>query len=687
MRFKRLKLKNIRSYNEVELEFGEGSTLLAGDIGSGKTSILLGLQFAIFGLQPGQKGISLLKNGAEIAEAFLELEIGRKKVIIERKLKRGKNGSITQESGRITCDESVEEISTSEMKSRIISLLNYPKEFTKKSDLLYRFTVYTPQERMKEIIEERADIRLDLLRHIFGIERYKVIEENSNIFMQKLKESIKIKDSLSSDIFLLRERLVNEQERKIKKARENNDLFLEITSLERQKEDYDKILNESKKKLEERQQLISEISKNEAEMNGKIAMRDKVERDIRGLKNQLSSNIDFNQEELIKINALLEKHKNYKEELSKKFMDINSSISILLSNKEKALLMKEKVISLTNCPTCFQEVSAEHKGKISKNSGYELEGINIELEPRIAERQQIIKDIDREKDLIKGYESDKNRLEREKIISENMKSLDIKLKSELYSLERIINEIKSLREKTNDLKEKLDSLEKFSKEFEGQNKKIQEIVFLLKEKEIKFAENKREVDLLIERIDIDEREIARKEKIRKESSYLKELLEWIEKKFLNMISLTERNVLAKIRHDFSELFSKWFSMLVNDYLNVELDEDFSPIIYNKGCQMEYDSLSGGERTAIALAYRLSLNQIINSVFSEIKTKDIIILDEPTDGFSEEQLDKVRDILNQLNVKQTILVSHEQKIESFVDRVIKIKKDGESYIENSKTTDL
>ena len=83
-----------------------------------------------------------------------------------------------------------------------------------------------------------------------------------------------------------------------------------------------------------------------------------------------------------------------------------------------------------------------------------------------------------------------------------------------------------------------------------------------------------------------------------------------------------------------------------------------------------------ERTAVALAYRLALNQTINSILSKIKTKGIIILDEPTDGFSEEQIMKIRDILDELNVSQLIIVSHEQKIESFVDNVFKVQKNGD-----------
>ena len=70
-----------------------------------------------------------------------------------------------------------------------------------------------------------------------------------------------------------------------------------------------------------------------------------------------------------------------------------------------------------------------------------------------------------------------------------------------------------------------------------------------------------------------------------------------------------------------------------------------------------------------------LNQVINSFLSKINTKDIVILDEPTDGFSDQQLDKMRDVLLQLNAKQLILVSHEQKIESFVENVIRFRKEN------------
>ena len=110
-------------------------------------------------------------------------------------------------------------------------------------------------------------------------------------------------------------------------------------------------------------------------------------------------------------------------------------------------------------------------------------------------------------------------------------------------------------------------------------------------------------------------------------------------------------------------------------LDSQIDENFTPIIMQGEIEMDYEFLSGGERTAVALAYRLALNQIVNSILSKIKTQNLIILDEPTDGFSEIQISKMREIFEELNAKQLIIVSHEQKIESFVDHVLKITKQG------------
>src|SRR3990167_4840495 len=118
MKLKKIVLENIRSYKSQEVEFPEGSILLSGDIGSGKTTILLAIEFALFGLQPGQKGSSLLRNDKNEGIIVLEFEIEGKQVIIERRLKRGK--SISQEYTSVIIDNQKQEKSISEIKNIIL---------------------------------------------------------------------------------------------------------------------------------------------------------------------------------------------------------------------------------------------------------------------------------------------------------------------------------------------------------------------------------------------------------------------------------------------------------------------------------------------------------------------------------------------------------------------------------------
>ena len=148
---------------------------------------------------------------------------------------------------------------------------------------------------------------------------------------------------------------------------------------------------------------------------------------------------------------------------------------------------------------------------------------------------------------------------------------------------------------------------------------------------------------------------------------------WLSNNFSNLIKFTEKNILIALRKEFTKIFNKWFSMLTTDSFEVYLDENFSPVIVHNEFELDYQFLSGGERTAVALAYRLALNQLINSILSKIKTQDVIILDEPTEGFSEQQLDKVRDMLQEMHLKQLLIVSHESKMEGFVDHVIRFRK--------------
>jgi DNA repair protein SbcC/Rad50 len=681
MQFKKLILQNIRSYENLDLEFPRGSSLLSGDIGSGKTSVLLGLQFALFGLQPGQKGASILRQGEDSAYSCLKLEIDHEIIKLERTIKKSKSGSITQDSQTITMNNKSEELSTLEMKERVITLLNYPKEFAKKSNLLYKFTVYTPQEEMKTIVQEKPEIRLNTLRHIFGIDKYKRIKENAQILIKKIKESIKLKEVLVSELNLIKEKLAIENENKIKLTRETNNLNIDYKNLILEKQKSEDKLSTLQKILDEVSETTSELEKTQILFQNKKNSEERIKREIALMQKEIAEKFNFSQESLSSLLELLDKHRKTLEEKNIKFLKLNSEVSVLNSRKEQPLELKNKIVSLENCPTCLQTVSQDHKTRIGKKLGFEIEDINRELEQKLKQKELIVKEIESEKKLISNYELDKAKLQQDKIKSEHQRTIQTKIQSEAFILDRTSNEIKELKSKLEEYKTKIAKFSSSQNQFDDAKKEFQNINEITRVKEIKMATKSKELELLKIKLTELQEEIQAKEKIREQVNDLRKLQDWIQKNFITLIDITEKSVMLQIKNEFSEIFSKWFADLVSDSLSVRLDEEFTPIITNQDYEMDYDFLSGGERTAIALAYRLSLNQVLNSR-SNIKTKGIVILDEPTDGFSSEQIDKMRDIFSSLNSEQMILVSHEEKIDGFVDHVIRIQKDGISRIESN-----
>ena len=671
----RIVLDNIRSYEHEEIEFYTGRTLLAGNIGSGKTSILLAIEFALFGLQPGQKGSALLRNGKDSGRVIIEFDVDGKSIIIERTLKRTK--TINQDYCSITIDGDKQELSVTELKNLILELLHYPADLAKKQNLLYKFTVYTPQEEMKSIILEDSETRINTLRQVFGIDKYKTILENVAIVITKLKEEKKVREGVTMN--LEQDKVLVKQKEKEISIRRADSICIKQDLLEKKKvrEILEEEIKEVAKKQEEKNRLKQEIEKAKMMIQAKeqsIIENVNIEkRTIEQIKEIESTN--FSEDILKNAEADLEKLKKQKEELNSHNLDVSTRMQALAIKNEDNDLIKDKLKNIEICPTCLQDVSSSYKSnvmdKLESNNAKNISDIKFLGK----EKQELVKNIAaidleisrrnnllQELKLIKIRQTDindkKKRLEELKISNESLKK----------DIELLTSHIASLESQIFDLK-------KFDLVYETKQKDLEKASRNERAGEILFAETKKEIDMFALQIDELRDRITRIEEIRVKLNYYAELEDWLSKKFIPLISCIEKNVMARLKKEFSNLFSEWFNMLVSDSFNVYLSDDFSPIIEQQDYELDYAYLSGGERTAIALAYRLALNQTINSMMSKIKTKNLVILDEPTDGFSESQLDKMRDVLDQLDVDQLIIVSHEQKIEGFVDNVIKLKKES------------
>jgi len=681
MLLKKISLNNIRSYKSQEVEFPEGSILLSGDIGSGKTSILLAIEFALFGLQPGQRGSALLKNGEEKGGVLIEFEVDGKEIIIERTLKKGK--TISQDYAAITIDGEKQEISVTELKSRVLEILNYPKEFSKKQNLLYKFTVYTPQEEMKQIILQDTETRINTLRHIFGIDKYKKIIENTATLTSKLREEKRHKEGMTFTIeqdklnIISMEKELKSKQEQVQKIEIELLLKTEIRKkAQAEKEEISGKINEKSKLQQESEKTKLIISTKESAILDNKKEIERLHSEITELKK-----LFFEEDEFNKIEQEISKTKKEKKEMEKRILEISSRITSLnLKNQENELII-ERLKHIEVCPTCLQDVNLYYKSNVvnklnsntlqNKNIINELNlekvkfsnGIN-EFEKRINLNEKKIQELNISKVRLQTIgEKEKRIHEKEKLISGFLRDVAL-LNSQLIILTKSILELK-----------KYDIL------IEEKQKQLEEAIRQEKITEIKIAELKKEISLFKKQIDDFKEKIKQIEEIKKQLNYLIDLESWLSMQFSFVVSSIEKNVMNKLKSEFSKLFSEWFAMLVADNFNVVLDDDFTPRIELQDYSIDYSYLSGGERTAIALAYRLALNQVINSLLSNIKTKGFIILDEPTDGFSDAQLDKMRSVLEQLNTNQLIIVSHEQKIEGFVEKVIRFRKEnGVSVVE-------
>lgn len=814
---KQLQLHNIRSYLDQKVSFPTGAVLLSGDIGSGKSTILLAIEFALFGTRRGElSGASLLRHGA--GEGFVELTINieDREVIVRRSLKRLKD-DVRQDAGYIIVDGIKKDGTAVELRAGMLVMLGYPEILISKSkDLIYRFTVYTAQEEMKQILYEDKDVRLETLRRIFGVEKYKRMQENISLYARILRERIKEKEArivelprkhqlfseknerlvvLQGSIDGMRPQLLDIQKtlnRDLQKLQELEVQKQRLQELQYQLKANEAQLLEQEQQKKKKQTEIEELLRRqkEAELSARAILIEKpvipqgdvesqllrkdqehrllVEQkavlteklqylvsriaegeSLRELRPGIEQELRSIEEALQRMGADTDKKKQLLLDIARAEQELlvlrQQSASILVRLEQSAEVEKA-VSSLSICPTCMQDVSSLHKSHICTKERESQKALGVEaqqIQERIAVKQKGYAVLNQRKAECEALENKSAGLRREKellakqladllakekqtaIFSEKKNTVEAELENILKinpsTLQHEIVTLQGIRKMWERYKlaeqekqhllaiiaDMATHITKLATEIAGHANEIG--LASIRTKEIlmeisthsgvleqiavtkKSVEDMQKKERLVElqmvgfekeqgyvRQQADEllQEINKMESVREELENIRKKKQWLEDFLMHLLSTMEQHVMLNVHAEFSGYFSKWFVLLMDDEeMKARLDESFSPVIEQNGYESFLENLSGGEKTALALAYRLSLNKVINDLIQGIKTKDIIILDEPTDGFSSEQLDRVKDVLSELHMKQIILVSHETKIENFVDTVIRVVKRG------------
>ena len=487
------------------------------------------------------------------------------------------------------------------------------------------------------------------------------------------------------------------QKKDILKLREDKINFdkinFEINVLKNQIEKNLKQIYENKKEdLLKNKKLIEEINLEILNHNKEINSFKKTNEDLIILKSekvQVSKNLENVLKEDICSFCFQKIDSSHREKIEKDFNEKIKNIENDILKNEKLLEEKNKKIEI------LEKLEKDKKEILEKisTSKIQIEDIkeknskNLENKKLIIELERKIENID-----LKKIEREEKDFEENQNNIENLKNEISKIKNEIFDKKifkkdldmKFINSEKLEKEITN-LKSEINKLEKVLKDKKNNNLDIlnekntnlkKELVKLL-EKDKDYTKKSENTKVQINFLNSQKELIKNlQNEINSNFSNLKKLekdFDMFEKFKLGLFPLIENSLLQKYHNELNEKFCDIFKYLVeDDKIEVYLDEVFEPKIIQNGYEIGTHNLSGGERSSVALAFKLSLKNTISS-FKENLLNNFLILDEPTDGFSKYQIDKFSQILKDLNLNQIIIVSHDYSLKNICDKLIKIEK--------------
>ncbi len=798
MLIKSLELENIRSYKKEKIEFPEGIILFEGDIGSGKSTILYAIEFALFGLGD-LKSTFLLRNGEKEGAVALLMDVEGKEILFRRTIERKKTGA-SQKECTISFNGSKTEFSPEEMKREVLKMLKFNENPSPKAtSYIYRYAVFTPQESMKEILELPEDARLETLRRAFGIEEYRIARNNAAIVSRQIKDRENFISGSLGDLGALaaengeKSALIRKKSIELEEFSKKEKSLVEALAVQKKKMDelriikaaFDKISGELprlKDAIADKKRTALEFEKSADEAGAKIrdkkeeiiklescakptektddeisnalkASREKItemSKSLGGLERSISEARVFEsaaksaEKEIENIDKKIAALGEKKKPSGKTEAEISREITALRKQsdelREKTAVLKsdakkfENLMHDKSCPFCGQAIDPAHFLKKAEDIKEGLAHLESMLKDMSEKECEAIKSKDELIDFLRASETLSGMADARALHLKNCDAAKSKLDEiaafrETYSrnaaiLKKLSEEESALAKLSEDLKnyamsrmkilEAMREIDMLSARAESDRKKsaesnadasktsieyeskmseleksrasISEIIAL--EKEMKSFEDAHgsalrqrssaaaEMRILEADIKAIGEKLAKKELEKKEKDNLYEIRTWLDEYFSGALAAIEQHVLASINEEFSTLFQKWFGILMADTdLSVSINDAFTPGVVQNGYEQDIRALSGGEKTSVALAYRLALNTVVKRVCSSMNASGLIILDEPTDGFSKEQLNHLRDVFAELSCRQIILVSHERELEAFSDRVFRIVKEG------------
>ena len=385
MIFTKLKLNNFKSHKNTIIGFDKGISVIVGENGAGKSTILEGISFALFKQHTAKKIDDLVRNNANSMSVELEFISNNKEYKIVREKKSNLKSSIYTKT---SADGGFVHICSGdkEVNEEIRQILDIDSD-------LFLNAIYIRQGEIAELVDKTPAEKKLLIAKLLGIDSLETAWKNLlpfiNDYENKLSE-LKGKLFNSSEL----------KEEHSKKKEELSNLKKRGLELEEQIEDVTSSLKEisaSKRDMEREKEIHeNQLHNLETEQNN----LSKLEENKRSI-----------QENLDKIREAEEQISRLEKYVSKLdvYLDFEKSVISIQNLKEDEKRIEDKLDSINTQKSIVSDKKMEYKKFLASDEEIaKLDNRKVQYEKELATMAKLEQD---KKDLLKAIESERNDIE------------------------------------------------------------------------------------------------------------------------------------------------------------------------------------------------------------------------------------------------------------------------------------
>jgi len=640
----RVRLKNWKSHLDSDLRFSNGVNVLIGVMGSGKSSVVESISFALFGTFPGLKSRRLeldhliMKKPEKKQHCQVELEfmIDGKSYYVKRVIDRGKGTGHAE----IRRDGELLNVNARGVTDEVVRALQMDYD-------LFSKAVYSEQNGLDYFLRIPRGKRKDEIDRMLKVDRFEKARGESVAIKNKVRTRKEERTKLLSDL---------EREGIPERLRRT---MAELGKLQKQLDDLDGQLSRVRKDVGALSGKVSEAERLERELNvskvqlegtksGLEGVIDNIERIKKRFKGKTLEGLDAEVKE--RAENIIRKS----EKISETEQSIEKKRSELASVNSMIKLTRDSISSLqragARCPVCDSDIKADKREELSKKRAEE-EGLLMARAKSIAEDMAKLSD-EREK-------LDENRREVE---LENKLVVSLKAEfGELNEMEKKRLEFeqskKEAGEKVRSLESRLkgmglDNLRKKKQDLAARESGIIASVSGIQERisdKGSILMDLKQRHLLMERY---QKEAERDNRIMEELNGFEKALKITQDQLREEFLKTVNNIMADV---WQELYP------YGDFQDIRLaiEDDYVLQLKEPGGWVSVEgTVSGGERSMATLTLRVAFSMAF------LPNLRWLMLDEPTHNLDANAIKQFASILREkmsMFAEQVFLITHEERI--------------------------